>query len=144
MQPNEGAFGDYLRAQMDQHGWSQAELARHTGVAPSVVSRWLRGETGPSIDNVRTLATATRRPVLEVMVAAALLTAEEAKQRTSAPPDPGALSNRELLAEVERRMAGDGARPISAEEQAQQPDRYRPVSVPDRGESPPSRRRKTR
>lgn len=101
---DEQTFAAYLRGQLDRHQWSAADLNRQSGLSQSLISRWLRGETAPGVDNARILASAFRRPLLEVLVAAGILTDKEARQKvTTARAD--ALSDDELVAEVRRRMA---------------------------------------
>lgn len=66
----------YVRGHMAAKGWTQADLARHAGVAQSLVSRWLKGG-GASIENARAVSRAIGRPLPEVLVAAELVTPEE-------------------------------------------------------------------
>lgn len=118
------SFPDYLQRHMDRAGWNRAELSRASSVDASLIGRWLRGEVVPAVDGARKVAEAIRRPLLEVLVAAGLITAAEAKQRTAAQADPGDLSNDELLAEIGRRMAD--AKPTRSDVDAH-PERYTPV-----------------
>lgn len=39
-----------LRARLEKLEWSQNDLAHAIGVAPSVVSRWVRGDRAPSLE----------------------------------------------------------------------------------------------
>jgi transcriptional regulator with XRE-family HTH domain len=50
-------FADYLRQEMEWREWSQSKLAREINQAPSLVSRWLRGQR-PASDSVRNIAAA--------------------------------------------------------------------------------------
>lgn len=51
-------FSEWLREQMRlRDNMKQAELARRVGVAQSMVSRWVRGESTPEPENGRRLAT---------------------------------------------------------------------------------------
>lgn len=121
---DEGGFADYLRAHLDRHGWNAAQLARASGISASVIGRWLSRDTVPSLDNARAIAVGIKRPLLEVLVAAGLLTAEEARQKTTAPIDPTTLSDDELLREVRRRMTTAPRATVSREDIEAHPRRY--------------------
>jgi transcriptional regulator with XRE-family HTH domain len=120
MHEHDRTFGDYLRAELDQRHMTGADLSRASGVANSVISRWLSDETRPSLENVRLIAQNFGRPILEVVVAAGLLTAEEAKQQ---PPSASALSDDELIDEIRRRM-GRGPRKMRRGEIEGDPERF--------------------
>ncbi|MFC9514363.1 helix-turn-helix domain-containing protein [Nocardiaceae bacterium NPDC056970] len=97
-------WSDFLRARLDDRGWDAARLAAEAGVTPSIVSRWMSGAHKPTADRVRAVADALDMPVMQAMIAAEIITAEEAKI-TAIAPDPKLLSDQELLQEVSRRLA---------------------------------------
>jgi transcriptional regulator with XRE-family HTH domain len=66
---------------------TQAELARRSGLAESMVSRWLRGLNQPDVPNLRRVRPVLGVPMLELIVAAGYLSLEEAElQDTPEPP----------------------------------------------------------
>lgn len=85
-------------------GDSQATIAAAARVSPPTVSRWSTQKQGVDPQNVATFARSYGRPVLEALVAAGFLTAEEAEERPTAAPSLGALTDDELLAEIKIRM----------------------------------------
>lgn len=58
---------------------SNSDLARESGVPDSVLSRWRNVGTRPSLEQLRRLQPSLQAPLLELVVAAGHLTAEEAK-----------------------------------------------------------------
>ena len=79
----------YLESAMRSAGLSQAELARRTGLAESMVSRWLRGLNQPDVPNLRRVGPVLGVPMLELIVAAGYLSLEEAELRDAPqPPTP--------------------------------------------------------
>jgi transcriptional regulator with XRE-family HTH domain len=98
-------FGAYLRAAVDRNHEldTLAGLAQKSGISQSVISRWSRGETTPSVENARALAQALHRPLLEVLVAAGIVTEEEAAVAGNIS-DLTELSDEDLLAELRTRM----------------------------------------
>ena len=79
----------YLESAMRSAGLTQAELARRSGLAESMVSRWLRGLNQPDVPNLRRVGPVLGVPMLELIVAAGYLTLEEAELRDSPePPAP--------------------------------------------------------
>jgi transcriptional regulator with XRE-family HTH domain len=74
---------------MHSAGLTQAELARRSGLAESMVSRWLRGLNQPDVPNLRRVRPVLGVPMLELIVAAGYLTLEEAElQDAPEPPAP--------------------------------------------------------
>ena len=69
---------DFLRDAMAAAGLSAAELARRSGASESQISRWLAGAHRPDINQLRTVAPALGVRILDLVVAAGHLTAEEA------------------------------------------------------------------
>lgn len=53
--PPLNAFAATLRALLDEHGLSQAALARRLGISPQAVSMWTASDTTPSRENVERL-----------------------------------------------------------------------------------------
>jgi transcriptional regulator with XRE-family HTH domain len=99
----------YLESAMRSAGLTQAELARRSGLAESMVSRWLRGLNQPDVPNLRRVRPVLGVPMLELIVAAGYLTLEEAELRDS--PEPPApvrigLSTDGLSAEQVRQLEG--------------------------------------
>lgn len=50
------AIGDLIRQSREACGWDQAELAKMIHIGQQTVSRWERGESRPSANNVRAMA----------------------------------------------------------------------------------------
>ena len=74
---------------MRSSGLTQAELARRSGLAESMVSRWLRGLNQPDVPNLRRVRPVLGVPMLELIVAAGYLSLEEAElQDAPEPPAP--------------------------------------------------------
>ncbi|CCH27965.1 helix-turn-helix transcriptional regulator [Actinosynnema sp. NPDC047251] len=96
----------YLEENLASRGLTTGDLARGAGVDRSRLSDWKRGGKA-SLESARAVASLFGAGPLEVMVAAGLLTPQEAKLR-EARPDPARLSDEELVAELRRRM---GRRP---------------------------------
>lgn len=69
-------FATYLRRAMASAGKTPADLARATGVAGSVVSRWLRGSI-PTVENLRLLAPVLGVPTRDLVVVAGHMLPEE-------------------------------------------------------------------
>jgi transcriptional regulator with XRE-family HTH domain len=88
---------------------TQAELARRSGLAESMVSRWLRGLNQPDVPNLRRVSPVLGVPMLELIVAAGYLSLEEAElQDAPEPPAPVrvGLSTEGLTAEQVRQLEG--------------------------------------
>jgi transcriptional regulator with XRE-family HTH domain len=94
---------------MRSAGLTQAELARRSGLAESMVSRWLRGLNQPDVPNLRRVSPVLGVPMLELIVAAGYLSLEEAElQDAPEPPAPVrvGLSTEGLTAEQVRQLEG--------------------------------------
>lgn len=92
---------DLIQTRLDELGWSQAELARRSGVAQQTINSWMTsvraaGSRGPSPDKLRAVAEALGLPVIRVF---------EAAGRTLPPAVPPE-QEAELLA-VYRELAED-------------------------------------
>lgn len=124
---------------MRSAGLTQAELARRSGLAESMVSRWLRGLNQPDVPNLRRVRPVLGVPMMELIVAAGYLSLEEAElQDAPEPPAPvrAGLSTEGLTAEQVRQLEGfatflraqNGARAAEsaapAAEQTAEPLRY--------------------
>jgi transcriptional regulator with XRE-family HTH domain len=74
---------------MRSAGLTQAELARRSGLAESMVSRWLRGLNQPDVPNLRRVRPVLGVTMLELLVASGHVTLEEAQLRDAPePPEP--------------------------------------------------------
>jgi transcriptional regulator with XRE-family HTH domain len=86
--PSHGGWAGYLESAMRSAGLTQAELARRSGLAESMVSRWLRGLNQPDVPNLRRVGPVLGVPMLELLVAAGHVTLAESRLR-DAPQPPG-------------------------------------------------------
>lgn len=80
------------------------DIHRKTGLTQGTISRWLSFNTnhhGPSIEAIRAFARAYDRPILEALVAAELLTKEEAEIPRA---DLRLVPDEAVLAEVVHRL----------------------------------------
>jgi transcriptional regulator with XRE-family HTH domain len=124
---------------MRSAGLTQAELARRSGLAESMVSRWLRGLNQPDVPNLRRVRPVLGVPMLELIVAAGYLTLEEAElQDAPEPPAPVrvGLSTDGLTGDQVRQLEGFAQflraqngphavdEPAPAEEESPEPLRY--------------------
>lgn len=66
-------FTDWLRKQLSDYGWTQADLAAKSGVSPAQIARVLSGERGLGMQSMSAIAKAMRIPPEEVFIAAGLL-----------------------------------------------------------------------
>jgi transcriptional regulator with XRE-family HTH domain len=74
---------------MDLLGFrTSSDLARAAQVPDSVISRWRSGTTTPSLAQLRRLQTPLQAPLVELLVAARLITADEARLRAPSSPAP--------------------------------------------------------
>lgn len=64
------AFKDWLRRELQERGWDQAELVRRTGASSSLVSYWLSGARVPQRHSCEDIAAALGLPVQIVLEAA--------------------------------------------------------------------------
>lgn len=80
-------WASWLGERMAHVGFvSNSDLARASGVPDSAISRWRTSGTMPSLGQLRRLVEPLQAPLLELLVAAGHLTAEEAQLREIAPP----------------------------------------------------------
>ncbi|CCH30074.1 helix-turn-helix domain-containing protein [Saccharothrix espanaensis] len=92
----------YIETNLENRGLNTGDLARATGVHRSRFTDWRRGKS-ISIETARAIAKLFEVSPLEVLVAAELLTPEEAQLRHTRP-NPAEVSNEELIAELKRRL----------------------------------------
>jgi transcriptional regulator with XRE-family HTH domain len=123
----------FVERELDDRGWTGAEFARRTSVSASRLNAWKDGGT-PTPDLVRMVAEAFNVPILEAYVHAEFLTPEEATgvAQIAPTPDMSALSDRALIRELERRLAGAARgkpEPPTAEEIAANPERYEVIGL---------------
>lgn len=136
-----GSFADYLRTRMrqvgidpDQRGAS-ATLARRADIAESQINRWLKQGHQPSIENLRKIAPILRVDVLELLVRAGHISADEAiaagpaetlRAEEAIVADSG-LADRDkrillaTLAEMRQRVAAAPYAPGSPSQRTQEP-----------------------
>lgn len=105
MDEHRATWRDYIERHLVPYDRNVAALAAKAGLQRSIVSQWVNKGTQPSLENARKFANGVGVPLLQVLVAAGLITEEEAKLRAAAPPDAGKLSNEELVDELQRRLA---------------------------------------
>ena len=89
----------------------QMDIAAASGVAAATISRWSTGQRGVTLDSAVAIARGYRRPVLEALVAAGLITGEDARETPAAAPSLSSLSDDDLLAEVRKRMRHEAQKP---------------------------------
>lgn len=78
--------------------------AQRLGVTESNVSRWKKGGQTPDVRHVVTFARLYGRPVLEALVEADFITAEEAGEQLIGRPSLEDFSDEQLLDELRRRF----------------------------------------
>jgi len=93
----------WLQRHLDERGWTPSDLARHAKINRSIISRWREGAQ-PEVPTARALAVALGRPLLEVLVAAELITPEEAGVTEVTVVTVAQMSDGELLAELAARL----------------------------------------
>jgi len=89
-------------------GWDSQTLGKLAGIDPSMVGRWVRGETQPGIESIRGVCKAAGLDIREGLVAAGMLTEDElhfeAQTKKIYEPDWRRISDEAFLAENHRRM----------------------------------------
>lgn len=65
-------FNDWLLSQLEERGWSQADLARSANITRAAVSRYMQGRT-PNEEALRKIARAFRLPPEDVFRQAGIL-----------------------------------------------------------------------
>ena len=69
---------EYVERLLASRDWRPSDLAEHTGIAQSVISRWKTDGAQPRVEALRDISTATGVPMLHLLVAAGHITPEEA------------------------------------------------------------------
>jgi len=69
-------FPDWLKSELDNRNWSQADLASAAGISRAVINKLLRRRTFPQPDTLQAIARALKIPVETVYRAAGLLPQE--------------------------------------------------------------------
>lgn len=96
-------WSDFLRANMERKGWDGAQLARAANVTPSAISRWLSGGTRPTFDKVRSISDAFDVPIITALLAAEIITPEEAGV-TPTIVDIETVDTADILKEIGKRL----------------------------------------
>lgn len=118
------AWWNFIQQALDARGWSGADFQRASGIDRSRLVAWRDSGALPSVDLSRKVAEALGAPLLEVLVAAEILTPEEARSSAASPADPvRSLPSHQLLAEIERRLASAEER-LTREQAESNPGRY--------------------
>lgn len=81
----------------------QREIARRAGVGETVISKWKSGTHEPDVKSVVKFAHAYGRPVLEALIAAGAITAEDAQVAVTIPHVAG-IPDAVLIAELAARL----------------------------------------
>jgi hypothetical protein len=76
-----------------------SDLARATGVPDSVISRWRTSATTPSIGQLRRLQSALQMSLVELLVAAGHLTADEARVTSFTVPQRLSKGTRDAISQ---------------------------------------------
>lgn len=113
--------GASLRAYVLQHAANAdktigtvADLARATGIKPSLYSKWFRGEEQPSVKSLERLAPVIRAPLRELLVLACRVSPEDLG--LDARPEPPELLGHPLARELDAMLAEDS--PLSPDERS--------------------------
>ena len=131
----------YIQNELDARGWTGADFQRASGLSRTRVTEWRHGK-GVTVDGARAVAKAFGQPLLTVLVAAGIITAEEAKLRAAAAPSPTQLTDDQLVGELMRRVKeGRDEQAITQGQIETDPGRFIPVGVPA---EPPSATRRAR
>jgi transcriptional regulator with XRE-family HTH domain len=88
----------FIDERLRAKGWRPADLARASKVSESRLSAWRNQGAEPTIANARAVAEALNEPLVCVLVAAGVLTDDEARHTLST------YTLRELHAEIESRF----------------------------------------
>ena len=94
-------FSEWLQSQLDLREWTQADLARHSKVTQTHISRIMNGARQPGPDAITGIARALKLPAEEVMRQAGLLPM----------PADATVDDRKAAQELERKIGK-----LSAEE----------------------------
>jgi transcriptional regulator with XRE-family HTH domain len=70
-------FSQWLQREIEQRGWRQSDLARHSGIDSGLISRILNGERKPGIETCRAIARAFGLADIQVLDIAGLATNQD-------------------------------------------------------------------
>lgn len=121
---------EFVQDQLEKHGWSGADFERQSGVYRSRLASWKTGAI-PSVEIARATAKAFGVSISTAFLAAGFMNAEELAE-TAELPDLAAFSDKALVRELERRLAGSRrAAPIppTREEIKADPERYEVIEL---------------
>ncbi|GAA2684791.1 DNA-binding transcriptional regulator, XRE-family HTH domain [Actinosynnema pretiosum] len=93
---------DYIERNLEYRNLTTGDLAREVGVDRSRLTAWRKGAK-ISIPTARAIARLFQVSVFEVLVAAGMLTQQEADHQP-ASTDPTDLSDEQLISELRRRL----------------------------------------
>ncbi|WP_243618001.1 helix-turn-helix transcriptional regulator [Rhodococcus sp. ARC_M6] len=101
-------FSEWVKSQLELRPYGDIQdAARALKIRPSELSRWLASKRPPTQDTMRTASRIFDVPILEILIAAEYLTAEEAgvDPRTDPTSTPHAqdFSSQKLTNELSRR-----------------------------------------
>lgn len=106
------AYREFVQRQMDSRGWTQAELARASGLSPAVISRILTDDRDrlvqlPEDSTIAALARGFAGPDMEQRLWTSVAQAMRlpVNQTEVHLTDPSLLSNEELVRELSRRLS---------------------------------------
>lgn len=121
----------WLQEQLDERGWQDIEVAKRSGgtIVSSQMTRWLNTERRPDMRSIRKVCAVLGVRPVEGMIAAGYLDPDDIGA-TIRQVDPDALTDRELIDELARRLdAVSGERPTSIDGQPTSPSGSRPYVV---------------
>ena len=87
-------------------GATPKDIGAAVGVSRSIVSRWLTGDAHPSAESVVAFARAYGKRPVEALMAAGFLQPDEVEGAFEVMFSPSALSDRDLLEELAKRLRG--------------------------------------
>lgn len=98
----------YVQRLMDANGWSQADLARHSGIGESVIGRWRTRGSIPRPPTVQRVAATFDRDAREALIEAGHI--HPRADRLPEPADPAtvdlaAVPHERLLDELSTRLS---------------------------------------
>ena len=100
-------WGEWVKRQLAQRDWNYARAATEADLPPSAISQWInRPHQQPSVANVRKLADSLGINILEALIAAGYISAEEAGQPPIPETSPAEVPTLELLEEIKSRISG--------------------------------------
>jgi len=98
--PTAVRWAEFLGERMQVLGFeANSDLARATGVPDSVISRWRTTGTTPSIGQLRRLQGALQMSLVELLVAAGHLSAEEARITSFTLPERLSRGTRDAISQ---------------------------------------------